>query len=381
EERRPPLFVAIALLSFLVGLLLLRGYAAPQGLVAAWAIPVTILLLAVSTQRDLIAILLYAAALLLLASRELRVRNALAFATTMLLLVGARAALPEGAGVLTHTVGLIALLSAALALLPGALRGTRMGRLGLVPLTSVLAAAASTLVRSDQIPGHFSWELTLVDYALATGVLFLFAGLILRELPVVGLAALALAACFFHGLSLTLFALLTLLPTLGRRPLRSPEFLPAALFAPLGALALLRAQNGGYGFSRIDLSLFSLGIPWIGKPNYLWGVSVILLSYLVPLILAALLGRRFRGVGRSSLGAMVAAFLIFAGVDLLFLSIPGVSMPRAARLEEVFVFDLVFGCLSLLLFASAALLERLRLGASPARAVEPIAPRAAAGRS
>jgi hypothetical protein len=56
-------------------------------------------------------------------------------------------------------------------------------------------------------------------------------------------------------------------------------------------------------------------------------------------------------------------------------------MPRAARLEEVFVFDLVFGCLSLLLFASAALLERLRLGASPARAVEPIAPRAAAGRS
>jgi len=102
-------------------------------------------------------------------------------------------------------------------------------------------------------------------------------------------------------------------------------FLPAALFAPLGALALLRAQNGGYGFSRIDLSLFALGIPWVGEPNYLWGAALILLSYLVPLILAALLGQRFHGMARASLGAIVAAFLIFAGVDLLFLSLPGAS--------------------------------------------------------
>jgi hypothetical protein len=365
-QRRPPLFLGVALLSLLVGLLLLRDCAAPQGLVAAWAVPVAILVMAASTQRDLIAIVLYAAALLLLVSRELSTRSALAVATALLVVIGVRATLPsEDTGPFLRTVGLAALLAAAAALAPGALRRTRIGRLGFLVLTAVLAAAAATLVRSDQIPGHFSWRLTLIDYALATGVLFLLLGLVLQERAIVGVAAMALAGCFFHGLPLAVFALLTLLPALDRRPLRPPVFLPAALFAPLGALALLRAQNGGYGFSRIDLSLFVLGIPWVGEPNYLWGAAVILLSYLVPLIIAALLGQRFHGLARVSLGAIVAAFLIFAGVDLFFLSLPASSPVRVARLEEVFVFDVVFGFLALLLLASASALERFRPGVSP----------------
>jgi len=381
RSRRSPFFGAVAVLALAVGLLLLHETAAPEGVLAAWAVPVAILVMAVSTERDLFAIVLYAAALLLLVSRELTARSAVAVATAMLLLIGVRAALPTpDAGPFTRAAGLIGLLAAAAALAPAALRRTRIGRLGFLVLTSVIAGVAATQVRSDQIPGHFSWRLTLVDYALATGVLFLLVGLILQERAVVGLAALALATCFFHGLPLAVFALLTLLPTLSRGPRRVPVFLPAALFAPLGALALLRAQNGGYGFSRIDLSLFALGIPWVGEPNYLWGAALILLSYLVPLILAALLGQRFHGMARASLGAIVAAFLIFAGVDLLFLSLPGASPVRVARLEEVFVFDVVFGFLGLLLFAGAAALERLRIGAMPPAQAEPVPVRATAVR-
>ena len=381
ETRRSPLLAAVAVVALLVGLLLLHQTAAPEGVVAAWAVPIAILLMAVSTERDLFAIVLYTAALLLLVSRELSARSAVAVGTALLLLIGVKTALPTPeAGPFTRAVGLIGLLAAAAALSPGALRRGRIGRLGVLVLTSVIAGVAATQVRSDQIPGHFSWKLTLVDYALATGVLFLLVGLILQERAVAGLAALALAPCFFHGAPLAVFALLTLLPARSRGPLRAPAFLPAALFAPLGALALLRAQNGGYGFSRIDLSLFALGIPWVGEPNYLWGAAVILLSYLVPLTLAALLGQRFHGMARASLGAIVAAFLIFAGVDLLFLSLPGASPVRIARLEEVFVFDVVFGFLGLLLLASAAALERLRIGAMPTApgAVEPVPVRATA---
>ncbi|HEY1249862.1 MAG TPA: alkaline phosphatase family protein [Thermoanaerobaculia bacterium] len=368
EPPRSRFFLAVAIAALLVGLVLLRERAGSQGLVAAWAVPVSILVMAVSTERDLIAIVLYAAALLLLVSRELNPRGTVAVATTLLVLIGARALIPSAdAGPFFRAIGLACLLAASAALAPGVLQPTRLGRVGLLVLTSVLAAAAATQVRSDQIPGHFSWRLTLIDYALATGVLFLFAGLILRERAVLGIGALALAGCFFQGLPLAVFALLTLVPTLGRRPLRAPPFLPAALFAPLGALALLRAQNGGYGFSRIDLSLFALGIPWVGEPNYLWGAAVILLSYLVPLILAVLLGQRFHGIARASLGAIVAAFLIFAGADLFFLSLPGGSPVRVARLEEVFVFDVIFGFLALILFGSASALARLRL-ASPSGA-------------
>ena len=351
-EHRPLLSVLLAGLAVIVGLWLLHQLAAPQGLVAAWAVPVAILLLAVSTQRDSVALVLYAATLLLLASSELNARSGIAVASTLLLLVGAAVAFPAASsGQVGRLVGLGILVAAALALAPRAFRPSRIGRLGVLALTSVAAAAAAPLVPSDQIPGHFSWGLTLVDYALATGVLFLMVGLFIREDVLASLGAMALAACFFRGWHLALFALLSVLPIFSLRRLRPPTFLPAALWAPLGALALLRAQNGGYGFSRIDLSLFVVGVPWVGTPNYVWGTAVILLSYLIPLILAALLGRRFRGISHASLGAIVAAFLLFAGVDLMFLALPGSSPLRVARLEEVFVFDVVFGLLALLLLA------------------------------
>lgn len=361
-EHRSLVSVFLAGLALVVGLCLLRQYAAPQGPVAAWAVPAVILLLAVSTERDSVALVLFAATLLLLASCELSVRSGIAVASTLLLLVGATVASPSAdSGQVSRVIGQAILVVAAVALAPRVFRPSRIGRLGPLVLTSVAAAAAAPLVPSDQIPGNFSWGLTLVDYALATGILLLVVGLLVREDALVGLAAMALAACFFRGWPLAIFALLSMLPILGPRMLRPPSFLPAALWAPLGALTLLRAQNGGYGFSRIDLSLFVLGIPWVGTPNYAWGTAVIMLSYLIPLILAALLGRRLRGKSHASLGAIVAAFLLFAGVDLMFLSLPGSSLLRVARLEEVFVFDVVFGLLALLLLAVGHANERLQL--------------------
>ncbi|MEP6994350.1 MAG: alkaline phosphatase family protein [Acidobacteriota bacterium] len=375
SEQRPLASILVAGLALVVGLSLLRQYAAPHGVAAAWGIPFVILLLAVSTERDSVALVLYAATLLILASYELTVRSGIAVASTLLLLVGATVAFPAAdSGQISRVIGQGVLMVAAVVLGARAFSHSRVGRLAPLVLTSVAAAAAAPLVPSDRINGHFSWGLTLVDYALATGILFLLVGLIFREDAVTGLAALALAACFFRGRPLAIFALLSMFPILAPKRLRRASYLPAALWAPLGVLALLRAQNGGYGFSRIDLSLFVLGINWVGKPNYVWGAAVILLSYLLPLILAAVLGQRFRGIAHASLGAIVAAFLLFAGVDLLFLALPGGSFLRVARLEEVFVFDVVFGLLALLVLAvghANGLLQRAAIAKARAGDAQP----------
>ena len=97
------------------------------------------------------------------------------------------------------------------------------------------------------------------------------------------LAALAFGACLYHGWPLAVVGLLALLPTWWRSRDPHPALPWTSLGPMVGALAMLRAVNGGYGFAKIDLSLAIVGTRWEGEPDYAWGAAVILSSYLLPL--------------------------------------------------------------------------------------------------
>jgi hypothetical protein len=350
EERWPAAALVIGGGAIIFGLHLLRLSCRLSGFASAWVVPATIVLLSLSMERDTVAVLLYAAMLLYLALSERRGRGMIAIAASAALMAALATSLPASdSSRVANGVGQAALLLAALCLTRPALRPSPARRTNLLVLTPLYASAVVPLISTNQIPGQFSAAATLTDYALAAGVLFLLLGVLLEDDSMAGLAAMALAACFFRGWSLTVFILLAALWILGRRRERISSFLPTAIWGPLGALALLRAENGGYGFSRIDLSLSAIGIPWDDAGHYGWGASIIVLSYLVSLALARGLSRKLAGSPQPVLDTIPAAFLLFAGVDILLLALSGASLFGVARLEEVFVFDVVLGVLALFL--------------------------------
>jgi hypothetical protein len=110
--------------------------------------------------------------------------------------------------------------------------------------------------------------------------------------------------------------------------------------------------HGGYGFSKIDLSLSVVGIRWEGVPNYAWAAAILLTSYWISLALAVSVCQAEDPSRRAAVESTAAAFLLFAGMDLAFLVRPALSLAAPGRLEEEVVFDVVLGILAALLYVS-----------------------------
>jgi hypothetical protein len=357
-RRWPRSALALALAASAAGLWLFRAGGGESP--GAWLPAAAIGVLSVVPARDSVAVFGFGILLLagLARSRagpsESRAWAAAAAACAGVLGLGWATTLPGiHGGPIARAAGSAAAVAAGALLLPAALRSRSLGRAAWIAWTPLAAALASGLVRTDQVPGRFSPGVALVDYALAAGALFLLLGWAHRDLAVTGLSALAFAACFYRGWPLAAVALLALLGALAGRRGAAGVVRAGSLWPVLGALAVLRAVNGGYGFAKIDLSLAVLGTRWEGEPDYAWGATVILFSYLLPIALVALTGRPSLSV-RASLDAMLAAFVCFAGVDLAMLALPGASPYSPVRLEDVFVFDVVLG----LLAAASAIVER-----------------------
>jgi len=344
--------LALALAAVAAGLWLARAAAGETR--RAGFVLAAIVLLSLLLARDAIGVFGFVALLLARLPRESRAWALGALALVAALVLGWTTTLPGiHPGAVARAAGPVAAVIAGLVLLPAALRSTAIGRAAWISWTPLAAALASRLVRTDQIPGRFSPGVAMVDYALAAGALFLVLGWARRDLPVAALAALALAACLYQGWPLAVVALLALLPPLAGPRAAAAGSPWASLWPVLGALAALRAVNTGYGFSKIDLSLAVLGTRWEGEPDYAWGATVILFSYLLPVALIALTARPSLSVG-GALDGVLAAFLCFAGADLAMLVLPGASPYSPVRLEDVFVFDVVLG----LLAAAVAAVER-----------------------
>ena len=209
-------------------------------------------------------------------------------------------------------------------------------------LTAVGASVAASLIPSYK--GVFSPSVDLVDFALAAGCLFLILGLAIRENAIVGLASLALAGCLFHGWPLLIFTLLELFLQV-RKPQVTGILAQAVIWAPVGVIALLRAENGGYGFSKIDLSLSVLGSRG-DAIDYRWGAAIILLAYLLPLLLAIRVSLTMAQQTLAlNLGVVLSVLLIFCGADLLFIAAPGLDQLGSSAYEEVIMFDIALSAL------------------------------------
>ena len=318
----------------------------------AWIFPAVVAALGVFLARDAIAVFVFAGLLLWRIRLESKPWAAAAVALSAALLLGWLTTLPGfHSGAPARAAGTLAVVAAAAIAVPRTFRASALGRAAWLAWTPLAAALASKLARTDQIPGRFSPEVALVDYALAAGALFMLLGWLHRDRAVITLAALAFGACFYHGWPLAVVGLIGLLLVLGARRATGP--LAETLGPMLGALAMLRAVNGGYGFANIDLSLSIVGTRWEGEPDYAWGAAVILSSYLLPMLLVALESRPHAPL-RSALDAMLAGFLCFAGMDLALLVLPQASPYLPVRLEDALVFDIILG----LMVAAAAAVER-----------------------
>jgi hypothetical protein len=234
-------------------------------------------------------------------------------------------------------------------------------------LTAVGASVAASFIPSHSVLGVFSLSVALVDFALVAGCLFLILGLALRENTIVGLASVALAGCLFHGWPLLIFTLLELFLQV-RKPQVTGILAQAVLWAPVGVIALLRAENGGYGFSKIDLSLSVLGARG-DAIDYRWGAAIILLAYLLPLLLAIRISLTMtRQALAVNLGVVLSALLLFCGADLLFIAAPDLDLFGSSAYEEVIMFDIALSalvCLFQILAMAYAFFRRIRPESRP----------------
>lgn len=353
--RLPPAAPLVAAASIAVGLWSLRRSQPRRAAWRGWIVPGALLGLSFSAERDSLAVAACVGGLVVLAFRERNGRGAAAMLGALTLFGVATGwaseLVPDRA---MRDLAAVAVLSAAVALTVPVLRSSKVGRGAILAPTGAVAAVVGSFIASNQMPGTFSWDLALVDYALAVGALFFIMGLLTREDPLIGLGSLALAACFFRGWPLVVFAsVATLLASKPKRRPGTPLVSPSSFWAPLGALAFLRVVHGGYGFSKIDLSLSVVGIRWEGVPNYAWAAAILLTSYGISLALAVSVCQAEDPSRHAAIESTAAAFLLFAGMDLAFLVRPPLSLAAPGRLEEVVVFDVVLGILAALLYVSA----------------------------
>jgi len=194
---------------------------------------------------------------------------------------------------------------------------------------------------SPTIP--FSPPLACGQAALGFGWLLLAAGAALEDHRLQVCGSLAAAAVYLHGLPLAALAFVELSilfpPPNGAEPRRTEAARSVAV-----AISLLAVFNGGYGFSRIDLSLMSLGAS-ASSAMFVPIAGVIVASAYAWTLLVA---RRFALAGgrRLSRGAIAYGFLVLAGTDLIRLALARPDSVSAARSEERLVFDLAFALLS-----------------------------------
>ena len=259
--------------------------------------------------------------------------------------------------------GTVALALGGCFLAPLTLERSRAGRLTPVVLVGLAASVAATLLPGHHMSGLFTLSVALVNVALGIGALFLILGLLLGEDGLVGLASIVLAGCVFRGWALVIVILLEVF----LRCLRTavPRSLTDAIvWAPVGVLALLHAVNGGYGFAKVDVSLAVVGSE-VDAVDYRWAAAMILLAYTLPFLLSI---RVALAVTKHSLrvylNVLLSVFVMCAGADLIFLSLPGFQGLRAGRYEEMVSFDIGLAAL-------AFLFQAVRAGWSAARGMRP----------
>jgi len=316
-----------------------------------------VLALAALPGRDHAAGALLLAGALVLAARDRGLRRGLALGVALAGLVSfvpvARTPFGQTAGVFA---GDAAFLIFAALLTPRALREARPRPVRWVALIPPLSCFGSWLAPNMRIAILASATFTRIAVLFGLA-LFVYAATT-RQRSLESLAFASLASCFFPGWRTLLLVLLEGWMLISPDASSLPGRLRGAM-APLACLTLLVLFSGGYGLSRIDLTLIVLGDSDPVHPGVAWGATSVLLSYAVSLVAALRLAVRTAG---GPLGEHVAyalsAFILFTGADLLWLGAarPGVFL--TIQLEEQLVFDVVLSALLLVFAAATTLIER-----------------------
>jgi hypothetical protein len=261
---------------------------------------------------------------------------------------------------LGHTAGAFAgdaaFLAFAVLLTPGALREARPRLIRWVALLPPLSCVGSWLAPNMRIAILASATFTRVAVLFGLA-LFVYAAAT-RQRSLESLAFASLASCFFPGWRTLLLVLLEGWMLVSPDASSLPGRLRAAM-APLACLTLLVLFSGGYGLSRIDLTLIVLGDSDPVHPAVAWGATAVLLSYSASLVAALRLAVRTAGGPLADhVAYALSAFVLFTGADLLWLGAarPGVFL--TIQLEEQLVFDVVLSALLLVLAAATAVIER-----------------------
>jgi len=356
--------LAVAILTIALGFFVLLLFRSESGANAFWI--GAVVALALLPSRDAVGIVIYAVLLAFASLINLRRVSLVGCAAAAALLVGRFFETPTPfLNTVAGYAGSAALILGGCLLAPRVFKTSRARSVAPMVLTAVGASVAASLIPSYK--GVFSPSVDLVDFALAAGCLFLILGLALRETAIVGLASVALAGCLFHGWPLLIFTLLEIFLQV-RKPQVTGILAQAVLWAPVGMLALLRAENRGYGFGKIDLSLAVLGSRG-DAVDYRWGAAIMLLAYLLPLLLAIRVSQTMAQQTLAlNLGVVLSVLLIFCGADLLFIAVPGLGRLGSSPYEEVILFDVTLSALVCLFQALAmvyAFICRLRPASRP----------------
>jgi hypothetical protein len=316
-----------------------------------------ILALAALPGRDHAAGALLLAGALALAARGRGLRRGLALGAA---LAGLVCFLPVARTQFGHTAGVFAgdaaFLSFTALVARRALREARPGPVRWVALLPALSCIGSWVAPNMRIAILAS--ATFTRFAVLFGLaLFVYAAAT-RQRSLESLAFASLASCFFPGWRTLLLVLLEGW-MLGSPGASSPPARLRGAMAPLACLTLLVLFSGGYGLSRIDLTLIVLGDTDPVHPGVAWGAAAVLLSYSVSLVAALRLSVRTAGGPLADhVAYALSAFVLFTGADLLWLAAARPGVLLTIQLEEQLVFDVVLSALLLVLAAATALIER-----------------------
>jgi len=323
----------------------------------SWGAAALLLALAALPGRDHAAGALLLVGALAVAARARGVRRALALGIAFAGLVSfvpvARTPLGNSAGLIA---GDAAFLAFAALLAPRALREARPRLVRWVALLPPLSCVGSWFAPEVRLAILASATFTRVAVLFGLA-LFVYAAAT-RQRSLESLAFASAASCFFPGWRTLLLVLLEGWMLISTDGFSLPDRLRGAM-APLACLTLLVLLSGGYGLSRIDLTLVVLGDSDPVHPAVAWGATAVLLSYAVSLVAALRLAVRTAG-GRQGdhVAYALSAFVLFAGADLLWLGAARSGVLLTIRVEEQLVFDVALSALLLALAATTAVVER-----------------------
>lgn len=316
-----------------------------------------LLALAALPGRDHAAGALLLAGALALAAKSRGLRRGLALGVA---LAGLVSFVPVARTPLGHTAGVFAgdaaFLAFAALLTPRVLREARPRLVRWVALLPPLSCVGSWLAPNVRMAILASATFTRIAVLFGLA-LFVYAAAT-RQRSLESLAFASLASCFFPGWRTLLLVLLEGWMLASRDAFSPPGRLRGAM-APLACLTLLVLFSGGYGLSRIDLTLIVLGDTDPIHPAVAWGAAAVLLSYAVSLVAALRLAVRTAGRPLANhVAHALSAFVLFTGADLLWLGAARPGVLLTIQLEEQLVFDVVLSALLLVLAAATALIER-----------------------